>query len=308
MDWIKKGIQNAAGFVSRILGIYRLLQKVVWREQVAILVYHDPEPEVFREHILFLSKYHQFISLSRFVTAMYRNDKTAIPPNSLIVTLDDGHQGNYRLLETIKAFQLRPTIYLCSHIVNTHRHFWWKSGYSTPQQLKKLPHHQALTLLYDEVNFTPTKEYPDRQTLSASELFDMFPYVEFGSHTKFHPILPNCSAEESEEEIRESKAYLEKLLNQPIDQFCFPNGDYGARELYYLKKHGYRSARTLVWGRNNLRSDPFQLKVVEVLDNSSINMLCAQLCGFFGAFRKARSGFRRISENTKRRKQIKNAK
>lgn len=294
MKRFKQGIQNLIGFCIKATGGYRLLLKFAWRKKVAILLYHDPKPEVFRKHIHFLSKYHHFISLTKFVEAMYRKDGAGIPANSLIVTLDDGQKGNYRLLEVIKEFHVQPTIYLCSHIVNTHRHFWWKSGYPDHYQLKKFTHQRVLSLLQEEIDFTPVKEYPDRQTLNKPELLDMLPYVEFGSHTKFHPILTRCTDEESQEEIRDSKIFLEDFFNRPIDHFCYPNGDYGAREIDYLKKFGYKSARTLAWGRNDVHSDPFQLKVVEVLDHSSVNMLCAQLCGFFGGFRKIRSYARSV--------------
>jgi peptidoglycan/xylan/chitin deacetylase (PgdA/CDA1 family) len=290
---LKKIIQAAIGGLIRFSGLYRLLSLLIWRRQTTILVYHDPRPEVFGRHIKFLSKYHTFISLSRLVEAIYKNDKSEIPVAPLVVTLDDGHKGNVKLFGTFKEFNLRPTIYLCSHIVNTHRHFWWKSGYPDPQALKNLPNSQALALLQLKANFYPEKEYADRQALNKNEMMELLLDVEFGSHTKFHPILTNCEAEECEEEIRESKAWLEEMLNRRVDHFCYPNGKYDEREIDLLKRHHYRSARTLEWGRNRVDADPFRLNVVEVLDDSSTNLLCAQLCGFWGWFRNMRAKFRR---------------
>jgi peptidoglycan/xylan/chitin deacetylase (PgdA/CDA1 family) len=284
-DMLKRSIQSAMGWLIRHSGAYALLLKTVWRGKTTILVYHDPEPQGFKRQIAFLARHHQFVTLSVFVETIRSRDGSRLPPNAMIVTIDDGHKGNYRLLETITAFQLHPTIYLCSHIVNTNRHYWWKSGYADPNSLKQLPSRRALEVLKKEVDFEPEKEYPDRQALNQEETMDMLPHVEFGSHTKLHPILTKCMVEECEDEIRESKSCLESLIGRAVDHFCFPNGDYGSRELQAVKKSGYKSARTLRWGRNDAHADPFQLKVVEVMDHSSINRLCAQLCGFWGAFR-----------------------
>jgi len=286
-------LQATIGFFIRFSGLYRLLSLLVWRRRTTILVYHDPDSKVFARHIKFLSKYHTFISLSRLVEAIYKKDKSGMPIAPLVVTIDDGHKGNIHLLPTIKAYNLRPMIYLCSHIVNTRRHFWWKSGHPDPYALKSLPNSQALALLQREANFYPEKTYPDRQALSESEMMELQPYVEFGSHTKFHPILTNCGPQECEDEIRDSKACLEELLDRRVDHFCFPNGNYGEREINLLKKHHYRSARTLEWGRNRVHTDPFKLEAVEILDDSSINLLCAQLCGFWGWFRKMRVKFQK---------------
>ncbi|HEX9654698.1 MAG TPA: polysaccharide deacetylase family protein [bacterium] len=283
---IKKNIQAAAGAFIRFSGLYRLLSSFAWRARTTILVYHDPQPEVFGQHIKFLSKYHTFISLQRLVDAIYQKDRSEIPSAAVVVTIDDGHKGNVGLLPILEAFNLRPTIYLCSHIVNTHRHFWWQSGYPDPYALKGLPSPQLRTLLKNAVGFDPEREYSERQALNETEIMELLTWVEFGSHTRFHPILTNCDADECENEIRESRTCLEEFLNRPVDHFCFPNGNYGEREINLLKKHDYRSARTLEWGRNSVDADPFRLKVVEILDDSSVNLLCAQLCGFFGWFRK----------------------
>ncbi len=146
----------------------------------------------------------------------------------------------------------------------------------------------------NEAKFEPEREYDNRQALNKSELLEMQPLVDYGSHTKFHPILPNCPAEVSRNEIAASKTHLEDMLGQPIEHFCYPNGDYGTREMDYLKDCGYKSARTLAWGWNDKHSDPFQLKVIEFLDDSSINMLCAHFTGVFVLFRTLRVAVKRL--------------
>jgi peptidoglycan/xylan/chitin deacetylase (PgdA/CDA1 family) len=140
------------------------------------------------------------------------------------------------------------------------------------------------------VGYEPQREYSAREALNLEELKEMLPYVDFQSHTKFHPILTTCTEEECKEEIEGSKDYLGKLLDKEIEHFCYPNGDYTNREIEYVKNCGYKSARTLDIGWNDVNSDPYRLKTMDVEDDASINILCAQLNGFFGYLRFLRHG------------------
>ena len=118
----------------------------------------------------------------------------------------------------------------------------------------------------------------------------MSPFVDFQSHSKFHPVLTTCTDDECKEELVESKAYLEKLLNKKIIHFSYPNGDYSEREIEYLKKSGYKSARTLDIGWNDVNSDPYRLKALGIEDCASINILCGQIIGIFRYFKYLRYG------------------
>lgn len=144
--------------------------------------------------------------------------------------------------------------------------------------------------LRKEVDYEPENEYSERHALNRSEIMEMLPYVSFGSHTKFHPILTNCDEEKCLDEIANSKKYLEKLLNKEVEHFAYPNGDYGEREVGYNRKSCYKSARSSDIGWNDVNSDPYRLKVMPIQDNASINVLCAQLSGVIGYLRYVRYG------------------
>jgi len=189
----------------------------------------------------YLAKRYNFISLNRLVTAIEKKDWSKIPSKALVVTIDDGHMGNFRLLESIKKYQVHPTIYLCSHIIGTNRHFWWKSGYQNIKEMKSLPHRDMLQKLRTQADYWPEKEYDSRQALNISEINAMQSFVDFQSHSKFHPVLINCPDNVSLDEIKGSKSKLEKILNQSVTHFSYPNGDYSQREIDFLKKCGYKS-------------------------------------------------------------------
>lgn len=282
----KEIIKEYVAFLLRLLGIPWILTQVLFRNKVTILVYHNPTAESFRKHVEYLSRRYNFISLGKLVNAIKCKDWLNIPLTSLVFTIDDGHKDNYKLLDIFSNYRINPTIYLCSHIVNTNRHFWWKTRYPRFQRLKRLPYNLMLNSLRHEVGYEPEKEYQDRQALNIPEIKEMSPYVDFGSHTMFHPILTNCTDEKRQQEIRESKNVLERLLNRPIEHFAFPNGDYGQSEVQFAINCGYRSARTLDFGWNDMSSDPYRLKVMEIQDNATINILCAQISVIFPLIRK----------------------
>jgi peptidoglycan/xylan/chitin deacetylase (PgdA/CDA1 family) len=279
------------GLLLRFSGMAWIIRCILLRNKVTILVYHDPDPKVFRRHMEYLSKRYEFIELDRLVAAIRSGDASAIPSGALVVTCDDGHASNYGLIETFETFNIRPTIYLCSHIVGTNRHFWWQGvGAARARAVKRLPADVALEKLKAEHSYTLTKEYSQRQALSDSEVTTLIPHVTFGSHTKFHPILPQCEDGQCLKEIRESKESLDKVLDRPVKHFAYPNGDYGDREIQYVKECGYASARTLDWGWNDISSDPYRLKAIGIEDDASINVLCGQTTGLFAYLKYLRHG------------------
>ena len=155
-----------------------------------------------------------------------------------------------------------------------------------------MPHAELLAWLEAECGHRPEKEYEERDALSAAELREMQPHVEFGAHTMYHPILPNCDDATCNAEIAESKKTLEALLDAPVAHFAYPNGDYGARELRCAAEAGYRSARSTGNGWNDAETERFALKAMVVSDCASLNVLCGQVSGIFGTARRLRGGDR----------------
>ncbi|MHA1381513.1 MAG: polysaccharide deacetylase family protein [Candidatus Helarchaeota archaeon] len=287
---MKKFIKEIVGFIFRLSGLSFLVREVICRNRAIIIVYHNPKHKIFKKHIDYLAKNYNLISLNRLVNAIYKKEWSDIPPKSVVITIDDGYRDNYKLLEIFKSYNVYPTIYLCSHIVNTSRNFWFRAGFRNLQKLKKYDNNQRLKILKEKISYEPQKEYSKRQSLNLTELREMLPYVDFQSHSKFHPILTTSTDKECKEEIGGSKIHLEKLLNKEIKHFSYPNGDYTEREIEYLKSYGYKSARTIDIGWNNINSELYRLKAIGVEDDASINILCGQVCGFFGYLKYLRYG------------------
>jgi peptidoglycan/xylan/chitin deacetylase (PgdA/CDA1 family) len=221
--------------------------------------------------------------LSDLVAALERRDWSGIPRNALVITFDDGFRRNFALLDLFHAYSLVPTVYVCSQIVATGRRFWFRAV-PDPEPLKRLEHSQRLARLRAATGFEPEREHEpaEREALSTEEIRLMRDSVEFASHTRFHPVLTTCTDEDCAAEIEGSRREIEALVGRPCEHFSYPNGDYGGRELALVKRAGYRSARTIDFGWNGPRTDPYHLKILGFSDEASVTRLAADLTGIPG--------------------------
>lgn len=277
----------------RSTGITLLLRNTLAKRKVTIILYHNPTVDVLDSHLKYLSKLYHFIALDVLVQAIRTRNWSSVPPRSMVLTIDDGHKGNYDLVNVFRKYDIRPTIYVCTQLVNTDRHFWWQLGGLDPRPLKKLPNDERLKYLSDNYQYTPVKEYPHetRQALNHEEMDKMKFAIDFQSHSRFHPMLTSCGYDESAMEINQSKKELEALLDSKCDHFSFPNGDYTERELNFAKQAGYLSCRTTDLGWNDINANPYRLKAMGITDDASVNILSLQACGIpaylKGIFRRA---------------------
>jgi len=290
MAGARAALRNTAAFMLRMLGITLFIREVVQKKKVTIIIYHSPEPDVFGEHLEYLSRKYNFVPLDELIQAIADKDWSNIPEKALVITLDDGIKENIQLLSAFKEYGVRPTIYLCSHVVGTRRKYWNQAGFPNHHPLKKLANSRRLEILKREIDYEPEKEYGERQALSWEEIRDMSPYVDFQSHSKFHPILINCIDEECREEIEGSKELLERMLDRPVEHFCYPNGDYTDREIASVADAGYKSARTVDVGWNGVNTNPYKLKACYVSDDATLSMLKVQVTGVWGYIRHLRKG------------------
>jgi peptidoglycan/xylan/chitin deacetylase (PgdA/CDA1 family) len=88
--------------------------------------------------------------------------------------------------------------------------------------------------------------------------------ISFGGHTVSHAILSKCNKEEQHFEIVESKARIEKELNEECLILAYPNGkenDFSEETIRLVKKANYRIAVTTNSGYENSNGyDSYKLK------------------------------------------------
>lgn len=288
-------IRKLVFLLLRYSGIPMLVRELLQRRKVTIVMLHDPAPEVAEKAFAFLASRYNIIDLNTFLEARQKGDQRSLPPKAMVITLDDGHLGNYRLLPVLKKQQIPVTIFLCAGIVGTNRHYWFRFEHPdlSKEALKRLPTREKRDRLA-KAGFLPEKEYLAPQALTRAQIQEMKPYVNFQSHTTFHPCLPNCTPQDAWEEIAGAKKILEQDFGLPINALAFPNGDYSTRDLNLVQKAGYACAITVDYGFNSLQTDPYRLKRLSIDDTDDVNTVCVKASGLWTLLLH-RLGKRRLS-------------
>ena len=259
-----------------------LIREFIQKKRVTILLYHDISAENALLHFQYLKEKYNIIPLQTFIKAHKENKVKDLPKKSLIITFDDGHKDNYKLLPVLKNLQIPITIFLCSHIIGTNRKFWFKHGDEQKliEKLKKIDNRERIEFL-KTTGFDQEKEYDISSALSSDEIIEMSEYVDFQSHSKFHPCLTHCNDLESEIEIRDSKKIIEKLFGFRVNSFSYPNGDYSEREIQFLKKYDYLAGITCDLWFNTQETDIYKLKRIDCRDKASLVELEVKVTGFY---------------------------
>jgi len=277
-----RSLKKLAFLLLRMSGVPYIIREVVQRRRVTILVYHKLPPEIADRHFEVLRQKYNIIGLADYMNSRTEAHKP-LPPKPLIVTFDDGHRVNYALKPILEKHGIRATIFLCSGLADTNRHFWFETQMDAGlrQALKGVSDEERIETLAG-LGFSETAERATRQVLSASEIEDMKSVVDFQSHTVYHPLLPQCSASRALVEISESKIELENKFGLSIYALAYPNGDYSVREIAAAKASGYSCALTCDVGFNSRTTPPFQLKRICINDDAGITELLVKASGLWG--------------------------
>lgn len=296
---MKNSIQN---YLIRFSGLAFLFREIIQRKKVTILFIHNWDLKTAELSFKYLSEHYNLISLNDLIEFYYNKKTQNLPPKSLIITIDDGYEGNYHLLPLIKKYNIPVTIFLTAGLVNTKRQFWFDFPQSkfSKKYLKSISNKKRLELL-KEIGFEQDKDFGSQVCLTKTQIYDMKEYVDFQSHTIFHPILPNCENDEAEKEIFESKRILEKDFDLNINSFAFPNGSFSERDIEIVKKAGYKCSLTTEPGFNDKTTNIYRLKRISLCyENLSKNDLAIITTGiriyafnFKALFKKKKKQFKK---------------
>ena len=283
-------------YLIRITGISLFLRAIYAKRKVTIVNYHSPAKEIFESHMRMFSKIYNLISMDQLYDAIARKDFSGLPIKSLVVTIDDGHKSNVELLDVIKRYKVTVIVYAVSGLINTNRHFWFNIDGLTHDKilkLKTLDDQERRQVLTTQFNHTDEREYAEPHALSAKDLKELINAgVVVGSHTVFHPELSKCSDVVGIMECCESKKMLESITGNEIKHFAYPSGAYDQRCKEWLKKAGYRTARTIKAGWVRPDTGLYELPNFGINDNAGVSKAIVQACGLWdtikGLLRKVR--------------------
>lgn len=268
-----------------VLRIHKIFYYLLQRNRITILLLHDPKYDSFKKMVDILNRYYNFISLEEVL-----NKSIELPKYPIIITFDDGHLGNMELLPVIEEYKIKPTIFLCSKIVNSNRVFWFKHSNITRSRINEIKtnrHIDFFTLL-KEFNVDHEMTHHNRVSLNYEEIAKMQKHVSIGSHTQYHPILPTCSDQTANNEIKNSKSDLNRLTDSEIKFFAFPNGDFSSRCVNFCKKAGYEKIFSVEPGYLTLEQirSSFVLPRFALDDEMNKHELIIKASGFWGYVNK----------------------
>jgi len=271
--------------ILRFSGLPFLLRELIQRRRVTILLFHDISQETAQRTFDCLSKRYHLLDLQTFIRTC-KNGHTRLPPKSLILTFDDGYIKNHDLLPVLRERRIPVTIFLCAGLIDTKRHFWFKhkpSNYHC-SQLRKMPSVERRRFLA-AAGFTPEAEYDEPHALTRSQIEEMKPWVDFQSHTLFHPCLPRCRSSEAWHEIARPRDVLRQKCGLHVNAISYPHGDYSERDIELCRRAGYECGMTVDFGFNTVNSDLWRLKRLPVNDTDDMNELIVKASGLWEFFK-----------------------
>lgn len=145
---------------------------------------------------------------------------TQLPDKPVVITLDDGHWDLYTdVLPILKKYNAKATAYIIPGFLEG-------SDFLTIKQLQKV---------------------------ADSGL------IEIGAHTVHHAWLKGGSLEFVEEEVKQSKIMLERLIKKPVVSFAYPSGAFDEQAIKAVRKTKFQTAVSTVPGIENSNANRYFL-------------------------------------------------
>ncbi|MGL6120734.1 MAG: polysaccharide deacetylase family protein [Fusobacteriaceae bacterium] len=237
--------------------------KTFFDKEIPILMYHrlvldENEESVNTIHLLKseFEKQLQYLKDNNYETITFKelqklNSKEKKEKKYIILTFDDGYEDNYTILyPLLKKYNMKAVIYLLSDIDYNK----WDMDDLGEKRLELLKKNQILEM-------------------KESGL------IEFGGHTKTHCKLDLLSKVEQEEEIRNNKIYLEKLLSEEIVSFAYPFGRFNQDSKELLKEIGYKYGLATNKGAFFIETDLYEIRRIGIFSDGTFSKFKRKVTG-----------------------------
>jgi peptidoglycan/xylan/chitin deacetylase (PgdA/CDA1 family) len=315
-----RGLRRAAAPLVKSallrIGGYAAIRRAVPSRDLAILRYHaicgpegyayaDPQicitPENFERHVAYLASAYNIVRLEDAARAL--REGTALPPNAVAITFDDGYADNVQAARVLAKHGVTATFYITAGCLHGGLPFWPSElryllrdltrerivlsagdarvdlDVSSPAAREAALRH--LTRVFKSVRIPVRDELRaqlraqssaapmPRVMLTWDEVREMHALgMTIGSHTVTHPNLPSAGIESARGELTASRARLEQEIGAPVTMFSYPNGGaerYLTPEVQQaVRDAGYAAATTSRNAFAGRQSDVFALERIEV--------------------------------------------
>jgi peptidoglycan/xylan/chitin deacetylase (PgdA/CDA1 family) len=204
-----------------------------------------------------------------FQVAMPILQQHGLPATFFIATgfLDGGRMWNDTVIETVRG-TTSPLLDLCSlnlgqHPVSTMTERRAAIG-TLIDQIKYQPATQRINIA-EQIARLARVQMPRDLMMTSPQVKSMRQAgMQIGAHTVSHPILAGLTDDQAKDEIGKSRTFLERLLDERVGLFAYPNGkpgkDYLPQTVEIVRSLGFDAAVSTQWGASKQGDDPMQIK------------------------------------------------
>lgn len=279
------------------------------RHAARILMYHrfsDPAP--LETQCIYLKQHYELLSMLEL--SEHLQSGRAFPPNTVVITVDDGYRDFLKVaFPVFSTYDIPVTVFLVTDFLDRKVWLWpdvvqyaFEHAAQTRAEIE-IANGSRLSLPLDSTVFRlraarlaieEAKTLTNRDRLlfvdnlkerlhvklpqETSEHYQPLHWdevrslarsrVEFGAHTRTHPILSKMSDNrELRDEIVGSKKRIEEELGLPVFHFCYPNGraaDISDAAVAVVRDANFRTAVTTEGGLNLKGSNSLLLRRIGV--------------------------------------------
>ncbi len=111
--------------------------------------------------------------------------------------------------------------------------------------------------------------------MTKGQVLDLskYPNVKIGSHGKSHIRLAECSFNLLNQELIESKAFLEDLIGNQVELLAYPYGSVNEKVSKQALAAGYSKAFTTIFGLNKGNIDPMMIHRYNIESDNSVRIV-----------------------------------
>lgn len=227
----------------------------------------------FENQCIWLKKHCHLISIKDAFEGNYDANKC-----NVVITFDDAYRNVYTYAFPILVKYQIPCCIYSTGIHSSNQNMLWSDAYSLLQKLdenteikifthtfiKKGRHYYhtenqdsliefiknnteefKFELVNQVVNnplidLEKSKDYWEIMTNEQIKEMSNYPFIEFGSHGIYHNNLGRLELTKALEEVRQSKAFLESIVNRPIESIAYPDGCYTDKLVLEVFKLGFK--------------------------------------------------------------------
>ena len=102
-----------------------------------------------------------------------------------------------------------------------------------------------------------------------------------GTHGYSHRRLSTLNKTQQHTELQKSKIVLEELIGKEVNTLSYPHGSFNRDTISIAKQLGYKSAASSIKGFNNIKTDLFKMKRIEVIASDKLRELSKKIKGYY---------------------------